>query len=828
MFGWKLARPFALGICSLALAALPVHASSLTPGNLVVVRVGDGSSALNGNAFAVFLDEYTPAGGFVQTIALPTSATTALTDSGSATSEGFLNLSVDGQYLIQVGYRAIPGTAAVVATTSANNPRVIGRTDMNGNIDTTTALSDAYSAGNIRSATSDDGTHFWTAGTSAAGAGVRYVASLGATTSTQLSTTITNTRVVRIQNGQLYVSSATGTFQGISAVGSGVPTTSGQTIALLPGFPTAAGPSSYDYFFADANTLYVADDRTNGSGGIQKWTLSGGTWTLAYTLAVNATTGCRGLTGDVTSGQNVLYATSVPGAGPIQVVTVTDTGAGSLFTPLVTAATNTAFRGIRHLPTPCVGAHIAQDPTDVAVCLGSAAAFTVTAGGDAPFTYQWRLNTVPLSDGGDVSGAHTKTLTIHPVSNGDLGSYDCVVTNACGSATSNTAQLTLSTADSDGDGTPDCSDGCPNDPNKIAPGICGCGVSDVDTDGDGTPDCIDGCPNDPNKIAPGICGCGVSDVDTDGDGVPDCHDGCPTDPTKVAPGICGCGVSDVDTDGDGVPDCHDGCPNDRNKIAPGICGCGVSDIDTDGDGTPDCNDNCPGVSNPGQLDVDGDGIGDACDNCVHIPNHDQADCNGNGVGDVCEIAAGTPDCNFNGVPDSCDIANGTSQDTNGNGIPDECELNGGTPFCFGDGHPNCPCSNNSASGAQQGCLNSTGQGGTLVGSGVTKVSADSLVLHAGNMIQGVCVFLQGNAVTQAAFGDGLRCASGQLIRLATKSVAAGSSSYPQAGDPTISVKGLVPAAGGVRYYQVFYRNPNGSPCGTFFNITSGVNVVWQP
>jgi hypothetical protein len=804
---------------------------------------------------------------------------------------------------------------------------VIGRTDMNGNIDTTTALSDAYSAGNIRSATSDDGTHFWTAGTSAAGAGVRYVASLGATTSTQLSTTITNTRVVRIQNGQLYVSSATGTFQGISAVGSGVPTTSGQTIALLPGFPTAAGPSSYDYFFADANTLYVADDRTNGSGGIQKWTLSGGTWTLAYTLAVNATTGCRGLTGDVTSGQNVLYATSVPGAGPIQVVTVTDTGAGSLFTPLVTAATNTAFRGIRHLPTPCVGAHIAQDPTDVAVCLGSAAAFTVTAGGDAPFTYQWRLNTVPLSDGGDVSGAHTKTLTIHPVSNGDLGSYDCVVTNACGSATSNTAQLTLSTADSDGDGTPDCSDGCPNDPNKIAPGICGCGVSDVDTDGDGTPDCIDGCPNDPNKIAPGICGCGVSDVDTDGDGVPDCHDGCPTDPTKVAPGICGCGVSDVDTDGDGVPDCHDGCPNDRNKIAPGICGCGVSDIDTDGDGTPDCNDgcpndrnkiapgqcgcgvpdtdtdgdgtadchdgcpndrtkiapgqcgcgvpdtdsdgdgtadchdgcpndrnkiapgicgcgvsdadtdgdgiadchdNCPGVSNPGQLDVDGDGIGDACDNCVHIPNHDQADCNGNGVGDVCEIAAGTPDCNFNGVPDSCDIANGTSQDTNGNGIPDECELNGGTPFCFGDGHPNCPCSNNSASGAQQGCLNSTGQGGTLVGSGVTKVSADSLVLHAGNMIQGVCVFLQGNAVTQAAFGDGLRCASGQLIRLATKSVAAGSSSYPQAGDPTISVKGLVPAAGGVRYYQVFYRNPNGSPCGTFFNITSGVNVVWQP
>jgi len=48
-------------------------------------------------------------------------------------------------------------------------------------------------------------------------------------------------------------------------------------------------------------------------------------------------------------------------------------------------------------------------------------------------------------------------------------------------------------------------DGCPNDPNKTSPGICGCGISDTDTDGDGTPDCTDGCPNDPNKIATGVC-----------------------------------------------------------------------------------------------------------------------------------------------------------------------------------------------------------------------------------------------------------------------------------------------------------------------------------
>jgi len=50
--------------------------------------------------------------------------------------------------------------------------------------------------------------------------------------------------------------------------------------------------------------------------------------------------------------------------------------------------------------------------------------------------------------------------------------------------------------DSDGDGTPNATDGCPNDPLKSQPGICGCGTPDTDSDGDGTPDCRDQCPNE--------------------------------------------------------------------------------------------------------------------------------------------------------------------------------------------------------------------------------------------------------------------------------------------------------------------------------------------
>jgi hypothetical protein len=941
----------------LALSGL-ARASDITPGNLVVVRMGDGSGTLNSAATRVFLDEYTTGGLYVQTIAFPVDATSALTDSGSASSDGFLNQSADGFYLLQPGYRAVPGTASIVSSTSTANPRVIGRVDLSGNVDTTTALTDAYSGNNFRSVTSNDGLEFWTAGTATTTGGARYVASLGATTSTQLSTTVTNLRVVNIFSGQLYVSAANGAFEGVCTVGSGLPTTSGQTITLLPGFPTASGPSSFDYFLSDPNTVYVADDRTTSAGGIQKWTFNGTTWSLQYTLHPAAGIGCRGLTGVVQSGVVTLYGTTAVTSANL-IVAVTDTGSGSTFSTVATAATNEGFRGIRWIRTPCTAPSVTSDPSPQTACGGSQAIFMVGATGTS-LTYQWRKDGTDLVDGGNVSGSATSTLTLSPTSVADAGNYDVIVSNACGTKTSDAAALAIDTTDTDGDGTPDCIDGCPNDPNKIAPGVCGCGVPDTDTDGDGTPDCIDGCPLDPNKIAPGVCGCGVPDTDTDGDGTPDCIDGCPLDPNKIAPGICGCGfidsnqdsdgdgtpdctdgcpfdpnkiapgvcgcgVPDIDSDGDGVddcldgcpfdpnkiapglcgcgvpdtdtdhdgtPDCHDGCPNDPNKTAPGQCGCGVPDTDTDHDGTADCNDgcpndpnktapgvcgcgvpdtdtdhdgtpdchdgcpndpnktapgqcgcghpdtdsdgdgvadcidNCPTVPNPKQTDTDGDGVGDACDNCPNLANPNQADCDHDGIGDACAIASGlSQDCNMNGIPDSCDISNGTSQDLDGNSIPDECEQDGGSPFCFGSS--GCPCGNDSAAAQHAGCVNATGLGGMLVGSGATSVSADDLVLTATSLHGSLAVFFQGDARTSATYGDGLRCMGGKLHRIGSKNPVDGNASYPVGSDPKISVRGGVPVSGGARYYQVLYRD-HGGPCGTNLNITNGVSVVWHP
>ncbi|HNO76814.1 MAG TPA: PKD domain-containing protein [Phycisphaerae bacterium] len=167
---------------------------------------------------------------------------------------------------------------------------------------------------------------------------------------------------------------------------------------------------------------------------------------------------------------------------------------------------------------------------------------------------------------------------------------------------------------------------------------------DEDSDNDGEPNCSDGCPNDASKQSEGQCGCGIADTDSDGDGVANCLDQCP-------------GQADVDSDGDDTLDCEDGCPNDAEKTEPGVCGCGTSDVDSDEDGVPDCNDVCPGFDD--NVDTDNNGTPDGCQPCGSNADCDDGlFCNGAEVCQSGSCVAGSLPCDSdefcNEATDSCD------------------------------------------------------------------------------------------------------------------------------------------------------------------------------
>jgi hypothetical protein len=62
--------------------------------------------------------------------------------------------------------------------------------------------------------------------------------------------------------------------------------------------------------------------------------------------------------------------------------------------------------------------------------------------------------------------------------------------------------------------------------------------------------------------------------------------------------------------------------------------------------------------------------------------------------------------------------------------------------------------------------------------------------------------------------------------LATRTNTAGGSAYPTSGETPISVRGAVTAPG-VRSYQVWYRN-NATFCTTSaFNLSNGMQVLWE-
>ncbi len=94
---------------------------------------------------------------------------------------------------------------------------------------------------------------------------------------------------------------------------------------------------------------------------------------------------------------------------------------------------------------------VTTQPASVSTCRSGSALFSIVAAGTAPLAYSWRKDGTPIDPIANPSAA-TDTLTLSNLSAADAGSYDCIVSNTCGSATSEPATLTVCAADADCDG----------------------------------------------------------------------------------------------------------------------------------------------------------------------------------------------------------------------------------------------------------------------------------------------------------------------------------------------------------------------------------------
>lgn len=156
----------------------------------------------------------------------------------------------------------------------------------------------------------------------------------------------------------------------------------------------------------------------------------------------------------------------------------------------------------------------------------------------------------------------------------------------------------------------------------------------------------------------------------------------------------------------------------------------------------------------------------------------------------------------------------------------------GIPFGFGDGgFGPCPCGNFGLPG--RGCENSfTTGGGLLYGSGTPSVSADDVEINAEFLPPSASgILVQGDMALAAGVpnGDGLLAINGMpLIRMYTKFAVCGKMHFGQpVGDLPISVRGLIPVAGGMRTYQLFYRNAAAAFCPpATFNWTNAYQILW--
>lgn len=142
----------------------------------------------------------------------------------------------------------------------------------------------------------------------------------------------------------------------------------------------------------------------------------------------------------------------------------------------------------------------------------------------------------------------------------------------------------------------------------------------------------------------------------------------------------------------------------------------------------------------------------------------------------------------------------------------------------------CPCGND---GSLTGCVNGSGVGALLEGTGSTSLATDNLVLTTTGLPPGqFALTVMGTLSFQFPAGNGLRCVAGALYRY-TPVLNSGATGRIEVGPGLVQQSCTQFPAGGcitaasTWNFQTWYRDPSG-PCGQPFNFSNGYFVTFTP
>lgn len=336
--------------------------AQFTTGNLVVVRLGNGTTVYpGGSAAPCFLDEYTTTGTLVQTVAMPvtTSGANRRFMLNNGLYGGLITLSLDNRYLLLPGFDAAEFSQPLASLTAAVAPRIVARINKNAVVNTTT-VTGAYDGESVESAYSPNGTDIAVAGSSGnpvvtGTGGIRYV-TLGSTSSTSVNIANLSNYQLNVFNNQLYISCGSSNVS-VGVFSGTFPITAAPTITNLPGLPTTS-TTPLGYFMADidntvagVDVLYICDGNNGGgplANTLTKYSLVAGSWVKQNSIAI---TSPRGLTGIVSGSTVTLYATSATNLYSLVDASGYNANITASLTTLATAAANTSFKGLSFAPS---------------------------------------------------------------------------------------------------------------------------------------------------------------------------------------------------------------------------------------------------------------------------------------------------------------------------------------------------------------------------------------------------------------------------------------------------------------------------------------------